>query len=179
MTIPSAMHRINIIFIPLIVCAAVTLDWILRDKRILILPAVAGLFSYTVLFWREYNSSEYHDQVGYGFNAGMVEAVQSVMKYPDAPVCITNEMNFPYVYVQLVDRKNPMEYLSTIRYTDPIAKYRVAEKMGRYSFGIQNCTLDTNTIYILKNDQTLPLEASLFNTEAYDFYVVDIPKNFG
>jgi hypothetical protein len=178
LTIPPAVHRINIIFIPLIVCAAAALDWILRDKRILILPAVLGIFSYTVLFWREYTSADYRSQVGDGFNAGMVEAVQSVLKYPDAPVCITNEMNFPYVYVQLVDRKNPLEYLASIRYTDPIAKYRIVEKMGRYSFGIQNCALNTGTIYILKYDQTLPLDASLFNVETIEKYVVYIPKDF-
>jgi hypothetical protein len=179
MTIPPAVHRINIIFIPLILCAAVAMDWILRDKRILLLPAAAGLIAYAVLFWREYLSPEYQDEVGWEFNAGMVPAVQSVMEYPDAPVCITNEMNFPYVYVQLVDQRNPEEYLATIRYLDPVAKYRVVEKMGRYSFGIQNCTLDAKTIYILKMDQSLPLDEALFNTETFELYVVYIPKEFG
>ena len=87
-------------------------------------------------------------------------------------------MNFPYVYVQLVDQRDPEEYLATIQYLDPIAKYRVVEKMDRYSFGIQNCALDANTIYILKADQSLPLDESLFIPETYEFYVVYIPKVF-
>jgi hypothetical protein len=177
LTIPPAVHRINIIFIPLILCAALAFDWILRDKRFLLIPAVLGLISYTVLFWREYRSPEIQDQIGYGFNAGIIPAVQSVLPYPDAPVCITNEMNFPYVYVQLVDLKNPVEYLATIRYTDPIAKYRIVEQMGRYSFGIENCSMEAKTIYILKTDQTLPLDPSLFRVETYEYYVVYLPMD--
>ncbi|MBN1438635.1 MAG: glycosyltransferase family 39 protein [Anaerolineales bacterium] len=178
MTIPPAVHRINIIFIPLILCAALAMDWILRDKRILLIPATAGLIAYAVLFWREYRSPEYQNSVGWEFNAGMIPALQSINKYPDVPVCITNEMNFPYVYVQLVDRRNPNDFLATIQYLDPIAKYRVVEKMGRYSFGIHNCSLNTETIYILKIDQTLPMDSSLFNAETFDFFVVYIPKAF-
>jgi hypothetical protein len=179
MTIPPAVHRINIIFIPLILCVAFALDWILRDKRILLLPASAGILAYTVLFWREYTSPEYRNSVGWEFNVGLVPAVEFVMKYPDAPVCITNEIDFPCIYVQLVDQKNPMEYLASIQYMDPIAKYRIVEKMGRYSFGIQNCTLDAKTIYILKMDQSLPLDTALFNTETFELYVVCVPKEFG
>jgi hypothetical protein len=85
-------------------------------------------------------------------------------------------MNMPYVYVMLADFRDPREYLSGIRYLDPISKYRIVEKMGRYSFGIQNCTLDADTIYILKIDQSLPLDTGLFSAETYRLYVVYIPK---
>jgi hypothetical protein len=178
MIIPPAAHRINIIFIPLIICAAAALDWILRDKRILLVPAALGIFAYTVLFWREYTSAEYRAEIGWGFNSGFIPAAESVLPYPDAPVCISNQMDFTYIYVQLVDRKNPAEQLAGIRYLDPIAKFRVVEKMGRYSFGIENCALDANTIYILKTDQTLPLDPSLFRMETYEYYVVYVPKDF-
>ncbi len=173
---PSDVNRINILFIPLILCVAVILDWLIRDKKFLVIPIALGLGAYTVLFWRDYTGSDYRGEVGWGFNDGLIPALQSVKQYPDLPVCVTNEMDMPYIYVQLVDFRNPKEYLSSIQWENPIAKYRYAIKMDRYSFGIQNCNLTPNTIYILKNDQTLPIDASSFTTRTFVDYVVYYPK---
>jgi len=173
---PPVVYRINIIFIPLILCAAAALDWIIRDKRFLAIPVILGLMAYTVLFWRNYTGQDFHNSVGWGFNDGLIPAIQSVMKYPNLPVCITNEMDMPYIYVQLVDFRNPKEYLASIEYYKAIAKYRYVIKMDRYSFGIQNCDLNMDTIYILKNDQQLPIDESYFTTSDYSDYVVYVPK---
>jgi hypothetical protein len=173
--IPPTVHRINIIFIPLILCAAVALDWILRDKKILVAPIVLGLAAYAILFWREYSGSEFRQKIGWEFNDGLIPAIQYAKEIPAAPICLTNEMSMPYIYVQLADFRNPMEYLVTMKYLDPVAKYRVVQKMGRYSFGIQNCVMNPQTIYILKSDQTLPVEENLFSTETFGNYVVYIP----
>jgi len=69
--------------------------------------------------------------------------------------------------------------LAGIQYVDPNAQFRIVEKMERYSFGIQNCILDPNQIYILKSDQKLPLDESLFTLHTYDDYFVYIPRKIG
>jgi 4-amino-4-deoxy-L-arabinose transferase-like glycosyltransferase len=173
------VSRINIFFIPLILCVTESLDWIIRDKKILFIPVSLGLMAYGVLFWRVYTGSEYRNAVGWYFNNGLIPAIQSDMKLPENPVCITNETDMPYVYVELADFRNPMDYLASIQYSDPNAKYRIVEHMGRYSFGIQNCKLDRNIIYILKNDQKLPLDESLFTSRTFGDYVVYYPKKTG
>jgi hypothetical protein len=173
---PPTVHRINILFIPLILCVALALDWIIRDGKILVIPVILGLMAYSVLFWREYTGSEYRNAIGWEFNNGLIPAVQSVMKYPDNPVCITNELTMPYIYVELVDHRNPGDYLAGIQYMDPNVKFRIVEKMDRYSFGIQNCNLDLKTIYILKSDQKLPLDQSLFTESTFGDYVIYFPK---
>jgi hypothetical protein len=174
---PPVVHRINILFIPLILCAAVTVDWIIRDKRLLAVPITLALAAYTVLFFRDYTSPDYNGSVGWSFNEGLIPAIQSAMKYPDQPVCLTNELSMPYIYVMLADFKDPRVYLANIQYLDPIAKYRIVLQMGRYSFGIRNCNLNLKTIYILKNDQKLPLDDSMFTPSDYGDYVVYIPKS--
>lgn len=173
---PPTVHRINILFIPLILCVALALDWIIRDGKILVIPVILGLMAYGVLFWREYTGSEYRNAIGWEFNNGLIPAVQSVRKYPDHPVCITNELTMPYIYVELVGHRNPKDYLAGIQYMDPNVKFRIVEKMDRYSFGIQNCNLDMKTIYILKSDQKLPLDKSLFTESTFGDYVVYFPK---
>jgi hypothetical protein len=173
---PPTVHRINILFIPLILCVAVSLEWILREKRFLAVPLALGLMAYGVLFWREYTGEDYRREIGGAFNAGLVSAVQSVKEFPEAAVCITNEMSMPYIYVQLADFKDPREWLAAIRYQDPEVKFRIVERMGRYAFGIRNCPLTAETVYILKNDQSLPLDESLFSTRTFGDYVVYYPK---
>jgi hypothetical protein len=173
---PPDVNRINILFIPLILCVTLALDWIIRDKRILTVPVFLGLMAYAVLFWRVYTGSDYRNAVGWNFNIGLIPAVQSVKEYPDTAVCITNELTMPYIYVELVDLKNPRNYLNSIQYMDPGVKFRIVEHLDRYSFGIQNCALDRNVIYILKNDQKLPLDETLFTSRTYGDYVVYFPK---
>ncbi len=177
MMIPPAVHRMNILFIPLILCAAVAMDWIIRDKRILAASLALGIGVYIVLFYREYTGPDYRGSVGWEFNNGLIPAIQQAVKNPDLPVCITNEADYPYVYVELVDRRNPKDYLVTMQYLNPVAKSRVVIKMDRYSFGIQNCTLDAKTIYIIKIDQKLPLDESNFTSETFDNYIIYIPKH--
>jgi 4-amino-4-deoxy-L-arabinose transferase-like glycosyltransferase len=173
---PPNVMRINILFIPLILCVAVTLDWIVRDRRILVIPIFLVLMSYGVLFWRVYTGPDYRGAVGWNFNYGIIPAIQSTMEYPQTPVCISNELEMPYIYVELVDFRNPQEFLSEIKYEDPNVKFRIVTHMGRYSFGIQNCALNGNTIYILMNDQKLPLDESLFTSGTFGDYVVYYPR---
>jgi hypothetical protein len=173
---PPNVNRVNILFIPLILCVAAALDWIIRDRKILVVPVFLVLSSYTVLFWREYTGPDYRSAVGWDFNNGLIPAIQSTMDYPQTPVCITNELNMPYIYVELVDLRNPKDYLSGIQYMDPNVKFRIVEHMGRYSFGIQNCALGSGNIYILKNDQRLPLDESLFTSRIFGDYVVYYPR---
>ena len=173
---PPTVHRINIFFIPLILCVAVTVEWILRGKRILAVPLMLGIGVYAVLFWREYMGEDYRKTVGWTFNNGLLPAVESVTAYPEAPVCITNELSMPYIYVELAEFRDPREWLAVIRYQEPDVKFRIVEQMERYSFGIQNCSLDPRAVYILKNDQSLPLDESLFFTQVFGDYVVYYPK---
>jgi hypothetical protein len=175
---PPTIHRINILFIPLILCVAVAVEWILRPRAVLAVPMILGIGAYAVLFWREYSGPDYRREIGWNFNNGLIPAVESVKEYPQTAVCITNEMSMPYIYVELADFRDPREWLATIRYEDADVKFRIVQHMGRYSFGIQNCPLDPKSIYILKNDQSLPesLVDTEFETQEFRDYVVYFPR---
>ncbi|MFN2297564.1 MAG: ArnT family glycosyltransferase [Anaerolineales bacterium] len=175
---PPTIHRINILFIPLILCVAVAVEWILRPRAALAVPLILGIGAYAVLFWREYTGPDYRRDIGWSFNNGLIPAIESVKEYPQTAVCITNEMAMPYIYVELADSRDPREWLATIEYEDADAKFRIVQQMGRYSFGIQNCPLDPQSIYILKNDQSLPesLADAEFRTQEFGDYVVYFPR---
>jgi 4-amino-4-deoxy-L-arabinose transferase-like glycosyltransferase len=176
---PPTMHRINILFLPLILCVAVLVEWILRGKRFLAIPLALGIAAYTILFYREYMGEEYRKEIGWEFSYGLVPAVQSIEEYPEPHVCLTNELAMPYIYVQLADFRDPREWLADMEYENPDVKFRIVQQMGRYSFGIQNCPLDPGNIFILKSDQSLPdpLDESDFTVWTFGDYVVYIPKS--
>jgi hypothetical protein len=173
------VERINILFIPLILCVAEVLDWIIRDKKFLAIPVILGLAAYGVLFWRTYSGPDYRFSIGWNFSNGMIPAIQSTMDSPKTPVCIEDEFYFPYIYVQLVDFRNPKDWMAKVKYTDPNVQFRIVEKMDRYSFGFENCSMGPNNIYILKSDQRFPLDASLFTANIFGDYVVYYPKGSG
>ncbi len=173
------VQRVNILFIPLILCVAEALDWIIRDKKILVLPIALGLLAYGVLFWRTYTGPDYRFSIGWNFNNGMIPAIQSTMESPGLPVCIEDEFTFPYIYVQLVDFRDPRDWMANVKYVDPNVMFRIVEKMDRYSFGLENCSMDRKDIFILKSDQPFPLDESLFTTQVFGDYIVYYPKGGG
>jgi hypothetical protein len=140
------VQRINILFIPLILCTAEALDWIIRDKIFLAIPVSLGLLAYGVLFWTTYTGPDYRFSIGWNFNNGLIPAIQSTMESLKIPVCIEDEFTFPYIYVELVDFRNPKDYMATVKYVDPNVMFRIVEKMDRYSFGLENCSMEPSNI---------------------------------
>jgi hypothetical protein len=91
------------------------------------------------------------------------------------PVCVTGMVNMPYIYVLFIEKPNPLEYLNTVEYIDPEAGFRKVRAFGRYTFGLENCQPTPNTIYILRNDEKLPLPVASYKTHEFGIYSVYIP----
>jgi hypothetical protein len=171
---PTAV-RINIIFLPLIICAGVALEWITSSKKILFLPVGIGLFVYTFLFWREYTGEDFRTRIGQDFRAGLIPAIQLAQNYPDSPVCFDSSQ---YIYVELVDRQDPRKFVSTIEYLDPTNRFRIVTKMGRYAFGLDHCPRQPDCLYILPKDMTPPGSDIPFRKTTFDNYTVFVPAVF-
>jgi hypothetical protein len=153
---PPVMNRVNIIFLPLVMCVAVALDWVWRRNRSVVFLLTAAWILFSALFLKDYFGKANRAAAGLAFNAGILPAIQAAAKDRVSPVCVTDAINQPYIYVELAENANPREYLPTIQYESERDAFRVVEKMGRFTFGLSRCAKDASAIYVLRNDEHPP-----------------------
>jgi hypothetical protein len=154
---PVNTNRLNIIFIPLLLCMAAPLTWLWQRSGRALAAAVAVLLVCFVLFTRDYHGSKYRKEADRYFFSGVLAAVDFARHAGNGrnPICISGSVDMPYVFALFVEQVSPSQYLSTVSYVDPHASFRQVRTLGRYSFG-QYCIREPRTIYVLGDGQLTP-----------------------
>ena len=147
------INRINLIFIPLIICMAYPLTWLTGRFKPLRWLLIAALLVGFAAFNRDYHGQAYRQESSRDFFAGLLPAIEAARQAGSGPICVTNvEVAMPYIYALFVEQTAPANYLNNIEYVDASAPFRRVRSLGRYAFGLENCAQDPKTIYILKNE---------------------------
>ncbi len=168
------MNRIHLVFIPIIFCIAFFMDW-LTDKSRLALGALIAIYLISFYtFTNVYFGAAYRAEASKAFFAGLIPALDLARQEGDQPICVTNQVNMPYVYVLFVEKTNPTEYLKEITFVDPERNAGLVTSLGRYTFGIENCSNDPATIYVLSNEK-LPDTGITYSVRDFINYHVYLP----
>ena len=172
---PANINRLNLIFMPLLVASAVCLDWLRRHFGGGFALAVLALLIGFILFTRDYHGARYRQQVDGPFFTGLLEALDFARGVSDNPICVTDEVRMPYIFVLFTEKMDPASYLSTIEYDDPNGAFRQPRRLGRYRFGQPNCTNHSDgTIYVLDQTESLP-HADAYTVTSFGNFRVYVP----
>jgi 4-amino-4-deoxy-L-arabinose transferase-like glycosyltransferase len=169
---PVNINRINIIFLPLIYYLAVGLLYVSR-RRIILTVIIACYGIAFVLFSYHYFVS-YPRDAGEAFDASLREAIEKASEATDGEICVTGQVNQPYIFVLFQRKFDPHRYLSTVRFEDPKAEFHSVISFDRYTFGLEHCTGRPFGAYVVERGETLPPEARDFAVVTFDRYVVAI-----
>ncbi|MGD0574315.1 MAG: hypothetical protein ABSB61_02965 [Anaerolineales bacterium] len=150
---PVDINRLNLIFIPLLLCTAAFASWLYEHLKPLFVVGMCALGVGFILFTRDYHGAAYRQKADQGFFTGLLPAVTFAIQEGDNPICETNQVHEPYIFALFADPMNPAGYLGTIQYVDPQAMFRVVKTLGRYAFGLDNCVAGPTTIYVLASEQ--------------------------
>jgi hypothetical protein len=171
------VNRLNILFIPLLITIAFCVYWFSNKYKYLLFGVIVALTTAFAFFTYDYHSSEYQQNARKEFYTGFLPAVQTAVAIPEVPVCITTEkLQGPFIFVLFAEPLHPNDYLDTMVYTDPYAQSRLVERMARYTFGLDNCSDTSETIYVLYRTERPPRATRFFDVKKYDRYWVYIPK---
>jgi len=168
------INRINIIFIPLILCMAYPLTWLegrLKPLRWLLVGALLVGFA---VFTRDYHSEGYRQEAREIFYADLVNAIGSARQAGQGPICVIGKVNMPYIYAMFAEQTDPANYLDNIHYENVSAPFRFVQSFGRYAFGEENCAGDPETIYVL-NGETPPSNGIQYQVEQFTHFQVYKP----
>lgn len=169
--------RLNLIFIPLLLCTAAVLTWLWDHSRIGLAAGIAVLLVAFGLFTRDYHGPQYQLIADREYSAGLLPAIDYASKQTDGPVCVTDAPNMPYIYVLFSQQLDPRTYVPTIKYTKLHAPLRGVLRLGRYNFGLDNCQTDAKTVYVLSSQgETMPQNAISYRAETFTNFTVYSPE---
>jgi len=169
------INRFNIVFVPLLLCCAVGVDWLgTRIAWTMPLLAVVLLAAF-VAFNAAYHGVAYGRQISAKFHLGLLTALNFADARSDDMLCVTNQINMPYIFALFTDPASPASFLETVRYEDPGAPFRQVRTYGRYIFGRQNCTGPIPYTYVLTAKEIPPRLGNRYAYEFFDSFVVYYP----
>ena len=150
---PVNINRLNLIFIPLILCTAAFAAWLYEHLRPLFIVGMCALGVGFLLFTRDYHGAAYRHKADSTFFTELLPALRYASETGSNPICVTDQVNMPYIFALFEDPINPGDYLSTIQYANPQGEFRQVKTLGRYAFGLDNCDASPTTIYVLASEQ--------------------------
>jgi 4-amino-4-deoxy-L-arabinose transferase-like glycosyltransferase len=178
------INRLNILFLPILFFMAVALVQILRwawayspwAGR----GALAGLLLLFLTFFGRFTQAyftSFSAQISPLFFEGFGDAIVYADRNAPGPICVTNRVNMPYIYVLFYTRTDPRAFLSTVRWTkDPRDDWRRAASFGRYSFGAKNCTDAREATFIVHRDEIRGAFRTGDVVQPFKSYVVVLPR---
>ncbi len=166
------INRVNIIWIPLIIFAAVGICEVCEriDKRLF----VFFFCIYTVLFVRfeKYYFTDYAKEIAPVFSDGLESAMQEAVSYEN-DICVDGASWIKVLYYS----KMPVEdYIASVQFKNYPSAFLQASAFGRFTFGYDNSEIDMNTIYIVKSENDFSaFEAAGFTLHTHAYFVVALP----
>jgi len=173
---PVNINRFNIIFMPLLLCSACAVGWLGNRFRPALPASVLLLLVAFAAFTLDYHGTSYRQQISQKFHDGLLPALRYAESKADTTVCVTDEINMPYIFALFSGHTSPADYLGTVRYVDAQAPFRQVVSFDRYVIGTQNCAGRTAVTYVLTTDEIPPRFGNRYSYEFFGNFVVYYPK---
>lgn len=164
------INRINILFIPMMLIAALGAFYLfsLIGLRYLILPAAFYLCMF--IGFEHYYFTEYSEILGYYFCDGLEDAVKEAVSY-DGQIYVTPGL--AHSDILFLAEVPVTEYIETVEYFNYPNAYLAARSFGRFSYDFDPAAPDPDATYILNQITDLaPFEKAGFTLNTYGYYTV-------
>jgi hypothetical protein len=168
------INRVNLLFIPIIFFAAVGIRTI-AVSRVLLVAIVAYHCVAFAQFTHAYFGS-YRTQASAAFFSGFGKAIDKAASATSGPLCITERVNQPYIFVLFYRKMDPHIFLQTVRYENPGAEFQQVSSFDRYTFGLERCDSRTTQGYVADEDEESMIDHGRFSTEHVGRYVVGVRR---
>ncbi len=134
---PVNINRVNVIFIPLIFFIAVAINAIGKSRFALGTIVAVYLIAFAS-FSHAYFTSYERDSAGPFFDS-LEEAVDYASENVDGDICVTGNVNQPYIFVLFFRSFDPVEFQRTVDFDNEGTVNMSVRSFGRYMFGLDAC----------------------------------------
>lgn len=177
---PVNLTRLNLIFIPLLLCMVLCLMEINKRLRYF-MPAINIVLLLAFIFFNlQYHGEIYQKRASEAFNSGILPALEFAYQSAPSNICVTEQTRFGYIYTFFINRPRPSEYVDQIEWLlppeHPLDPSRTPRSLGAFNFRLSDCMNNPDATYILKLKETPPNPAIDYKTKRFDKYQVFLPK---
>jgi hypothetical protein len=168
------INRVNIVFLPLIFFTAVGIR-VLAASRILLAAIVAFYCIAFATFTHKYFGS-YRAEASPAFFPSLGKAIDKASRATQGPVCITDRVNQPYIFVLFYRKIDPHVFLETVQYENHGAEFQNVASFDRYTFGLDRCDPAIAQAYVADQDEAGKIDQARFSTQQIGRYVVGLRR---
>lgn len=169
------VNRINCIFLPLLFFLAVGIHSLQRVP-----VAFAGVILAFLLSFGSFVDvyfTTFPESVAPTFFASFGEAIDDASRSTTGPICVTDNVNMPYIFVLFARQFDPRTFLRTAVYDDPHAEFRTVTSFDRYTFGLDRCDPHASAAFVMTNDEaTTFVPDGDFSFDRFSLYTTAIRR---
>jgi len=168
------INRINVIFLPLIYFAAVGIR-ALASSRLLMAIVIAY---YCVSFgqFADRYFGTYRAEASTAFFDHFGDAVDTAASATSGPICITERVNEPYIFVLFYRKTDPHVFTETVTYENPGAEFENVASFDRFTFGLNRCDPTSTQGYVADQDEASQIDQARFSTQQIGRYIVGLRR---
>jgi hypothetical protein len=150
------INRINLLLMALVVATGLALAVVDNRVRGALVLGILTLLVPFSFFTRDYFTTQ-RQLIAVDFFDGLIPALDYAKRSTrrDAEICVTGQVNMPYIYVLFSDPRDPQEHLKTVRYVDPTSPFREVTSFGRYTFGLERCDFSQAREIVSHHDEAV------------------------
>ncbi|HSR21648.1 MAG TPA: glycosyltransferase family 39 protein [Anaerolineales bacterium] len=170
---PTNINRFSIVWIPVILCTALSLRWLAGRTPVLLPVSVAALLAAFMGFTFEYHGAAYRKLASRVFYEGILPALRVAREATTGQICVGGGRAM-YMYVLYSEAANGDDFDTLRPQILPFVLHQV-DSLGRYTMGTRNCPGAAPIVYVLPKDETPPLPVKEYAKRHFVNYDVYVP----
>lgn len=139
------VNRVNVVFLPLLMLAALGLSWLCAKLGRFALPGAVLAYAAAFLCFQVWYAADYPRLSGPSFHAGLFQAVDALEG--EEKVYVSESVLYPELL--FAEKTDPEEFRATIEYLPYPAGYWRAASFGRWRFGFDPAAPDPAAAYLI------------------------------
>lgn len=149
------INRTNLMLLGLVVAAGILIGLLeQRRKGVMIVFAAASLIGCS-LFLRDYVTVQ-RDRIAPGFFDGLVPALELAQSKTAGSICVTGNVNMPYIYALFTEQTAPRTFQDTVKYASETSRTGFVASFGRYTFGLERCDYGAASVIVARTGDNMP-----------------------
>lgn len=144
------INRANIVMFPFIACTAVAVSYLWKYR--VAAAALAAAFAIAFIAFLANYFGPYRNTAASAFYTSLGDAITYAAAQTQGQICVTGDVNMPYIFVLFYTKADPRTFSSTVQYDNPGAEFQQVASFDRYTFGLNRCPADTQAVIATKTE---------------------------
>jgi 4-amino-4-deoxy-L-arabinose transferase-like glycosyltransferase len=165
---PAAIHRMNVIWFPLLVFSSYGLYVLYKFYK----PSAIVLIVFYLIFFLRFENiyfNEYKKDISNAFFTGYVEAIKYAEEksLPTDTLYLSDHLNQPYIHALFALKYDVHDYIKTAKIPNRSSSFEIVKSFGKVKFGVTEADLQRGRIFVLKNHEHNNLDKNNYSIKQF------------